>query len=68
MRCNSNTCQCNSPDSGPSFWCVLAYAATFGLGLMEELCKCSPNPEHRLKAPIFGEFSKLAEKVAKIVC
>lgn len=68
MGYNSSTCQCNSPDSGPSFWCALAYAAAFGLGLMEELCKSSPNPEHRLKAPILGEFSKLAENAAKIAC
>jgi len=68
MGYNNSTCQCSSSDSKTSFWCVLSYVAAFGLGLADELCKSSPNPERRLKAPVFREFSKLAENVAKIVC
>lgn len=68
MGYNTSTCQCSSSDSGGSFWCVLAYAAAFGLGVADELYKSSPDPERRLKAPIFREFSKLAENVAKIIC
>lgn len=62
--------ECNScrSRSGPSFGCVLAYGVALGFGMVGEVLKASPDPERRLKAPIFKEFSKLAENVAKIIC
>ncbi|MCL0065842.1 hypothetical protein M1N79_03020 [Dehalococcoidia bacterium] len=62
--------ECNScrSRSGRLFGCVLAYGAALGFGVAGEIFKASPNPERRLKAPIFKGFSKLAENVAKIIC
>lgn len=54
--------------SGPSFECVLASGAALVFVVAGEIFKASPNPERRLRAPIFKELSKLAENVAKIIC